>query len=296
MFKISEFNILNTAPRRIEVIDYGVQMIGAPLEWKETMGEGIRVGVIDTGVDVNHEDLKDRVAEYMDFTDDNSLEDFNGHGTHVCGIIGASLNGVGVVGVAPKCSLYVAKAFNEDGTAKDGAIVRAMRWLISKNVQIINMSFASEQPVSELYEAVKEAYRKDIVLIGAAGNSGSDKENTIGYPAKWKEVVAVTAVDIDKNYAEFSSAGKEARLAAAGIAIYSTFPHNTYRALSGTSMASPLIAGASAILQSKARMRFKRFLTPHEIGTVMGIYADDLGNKGRDERYGYGVFSFGRIN
>ena len=285
MFKISEFSILNTAPRRMEVIDYGVQMIGAPLEWKETMGEGIRVGVIDTGVDINHEDLKDRVAEYMDFTDDNS-----------CGIIGASLNGVGVVGVAPKCSLYVAKAFNEDGTAKDGAIVRAMRWLSSKNVQIVNMSFASEQPVPELYEAVKEAYRKDIVLIGAAGNSGSNGENTIGYPAKWKEVVAVTAVDIDKNYAEFSSAGKEAQLAAAGIAIYSTFPHNTYKALSGTSMASPLIAGAAAILQSKARMRFKRFLTPHEIGTVMGIYADDLGDKGRDERYGYGVFSFGRIN
>jgi len=277
-----------------EVIDYGVQLIGAPLEWRETMGEGIRVGVIDTGTDVNHPDLKDRIAEYINFSGDGTLQDLSGHGTHVCGIIAASYNGTGVIGVAPKCKLYVAKAFNSDGSGSSEAIADSLKWLISKKVHIINMSFASDKPSELIYTEIKKAYKNGIILVAAAGNDGTD--DSIGYPAKWDEVIAVTAVDFDMKLAGFSSSGKEVCIAAAGKEIYSTYPGGIYKKLSGTSMAAPMISGAAALLQGKAKRRFSRILTPREMELLLYMYADDYGKDGRDDRFGYGVFSFGRIN
>ncbi len=277
-----------------EVMDYGVEMIGAPLEWKETKGKGIKVGIIDTGVDYNHPDLKDRITECKNFTNENSDMDLNGHGTHVAGIIGASLNGIGIVGVAPECEIYSAKAFKKDGSADNYAIAESLEWMIKKNVNVINMSFASEKPSEEIYKKIVKAYNKGIILVAAAGNDGSTV-NSIGYPAKWKEVIAVTAVDIENKHAEFSSCGKEVLVAAPGKEIYSTFPGNAYKVLSGTSMSTPLIAGSVALFQCKARNRFKRFLTPSEMKLIICMYADDFGENGRDDCYGYGVFSFGRI-
>lgn len=277
-----------------EIIDYGVQLIGAPLEWKETMGEGIRVGVIDTGADVNHPDLKDRIAEYINFSGDGTLKDLSGHGTHVCGIIAASYNGIGVIGVAPKCDLYVAKAFNSDGSGSSKAIADSLKWLISKKVHIINMSFASDKPSELIYTEIKKAYENGIILVAAAGNDGTD--GSVGYPAKWDEVIAVTAVDFDMRFAGFSSSGKEACISAAGKEIYSTYPGGGYKRLSGTSMAAPMISGAAALLQSKAERRFSRILTPREMELLLYMYADDYGKDGKDDRFGYGVFSFGRIN
>ena len=294
MFKLLEYNMLNTPSASGEVMDYGIKMIGAPLEWTESKGKGIKVGIIDTGVDYNHPDLKDRIKGYENFSDENTDMDLNGHGTHVAGIIGASLNGIGVVGVAPECEIYSAKAFKKDGSADNTAISKALEWLIEKDVNVINMSFASEKPSDEIYKKIQRAYNKGIILVAAAGNDGSTV-NSIGYPAKWKEVIAVTAVDIENKHAEFSSCGKEALVAAPGKEIYSTFPDNSYKALSGTSMSTPLIAGAVALFQCKARNRFKRFLSPSEMKLMICMYADDFGETGRDDCYGYGIFSFGRI-
>ena len=278
----------------MEVIDYGVRLTGAPLEWKETMGEGVRVGVIDTGVDVYHPDLNDRVVEYINFSGDGSLKDLSGHGTHVCGIIAASYNGIGVIGVAPKCELYVAKAFKKDGIADSLAISDSIEWLIGKKVHIINMSFASDKPSDMIYEKLKKAYDKGIVLVAAAGNDGA--YDSVGYPAKWDEVIAVTAVDINNNFANFSSSGEQASVAAAGKDIYSTYPGGKYKKMSGTSMAAPMISGAAALIQSKAMKKFSRILTPQEMKLMLCMYAHDCGEPGTDDKYGYGVFSFGRIN
>ena len=297
-FKISDCKVIKTRlAQQNEVVDYGVKMVGAPLEWRETMGEGIKIGVIDTGICTSHIDLKNRIYDYANFTDGKSddIEDENGHGTHVAGIICAEKNGVGVVGVAPKAELYIAKAFDKDGKTTYPSIEKSLNWMISRRVDVINMSFSSDMSSGEYKRLISKVSANGISMICAAGNDGQSTESTIGYPANFRETIAVTAVDINRKITDFSSCGGQAEIAAAGKDIYSTYLGGGYATLSGTSMATPIITGAAAILHGKCLLRYGRKLTPQELRLLMNIYTDKLGDKGRDIRYGYGLFSFGRI-
>ena len=296
-FKINDYILVNTKPNQdFEYIDYGVRLVGAPLEWKETMGEGIRVGIIDTGVCETHPDLKNRLKDGANFTSEHrgSVCDYSGHGTHVAGIVAAEKNGSGVVGVAPKADLYIAKAFDKTGKTTYPAVEKSLMWLAEKKVDVINMSFSSPGFSARYSEAIKAIKRFGITMICAAGNEGA--ESLMGYPASFAETIAVSAVDVNKHIADFNSKGSAAEIAAAGIDIYSTYLNNGYATLSGTSMATPIITGAVAILQSKGLMRYGRKLTPDEIRLLLNIYTEDLSGSGKDDRYGYGLFSFGRIS
>lgn len=285
--------MVSTVDIKKEVMSYGVKMTGAQYEWRETKGKGIKVGIVDTGIDINHEDIE--VKSFINFTNDNreDVEDEAGHGTHVAGIVGARMNGKGVVGVAPECELYIAKAFDGQGRGDKKSVVKSLEWMLMNEVDIINMSFSSSQGCEEEAEVIKKCIEKNIFMVAAAGNRG---ERKVTYPGKYKGVVAVSSVDINKIKSEFSSYGNEIDLAAAGVDILSTYKNNSYAVLSGTSMAAPLISGAAALLQSKALKRFKRKLTPKELEVVMGIYADNTEAGRKSKCCGCGIFSFGRIN
>lgn len=280
-----------------EIIDYGIKMVGAPLEWKECQGEGIKIGIIDTGIDLTHPDLCDRVVRYINFAGDDpqNIEDDNGHGTHVAGIVAASRNHYGVVGVAPKSQLYIAKAFDAAGNAGSSAIYRSIEWMLEEGVDLINMSFSSPSSDDSYHELVRKAYEQGVICICAAGNNGRLPGDTVGYPAKFDETISVVAVDIHKQRAPFSSKGNRVDIAAAGTKIFSCYPKNSFALLSGTSMATPIITGAAALLQNKAQLRLNRYLTPEEMKLILCIYSEDLGATGKDEEYGCGLFSFARL-
>lgn len=266
-------------------IPYGVKMIGAELEWGETRGAGIKVGVLDTGVP-DHPDLQ--VTDYADFTG-SGPEDRHGHATHCCGIVAA--NGA-IKGVAPEAELYAVKVLNDDGQWNWTNVVDGLRWCRERGVNVVNMSFGGSSSVPELEAEIDRCRDAGMVLIAAAGNRGYEG---VGFPAGQPSVIAVAAVDIEKNPGDFSSVGPEVELAAAGVQIYSTYLHERYALLSGTSMACPHLVGAVALLQGKAKIRFREHLSPRDIRLLLNVYAEDLGTPGRDPYYGFGVFSFGRF-
>ena len=256
----------------------GAKLIGADVFGeKGKYGEGIKVAIIDTGCDVNHPNLKDRIINVMNFTDDdkgaiNNVTDYVGHGTHVAGIIGASdIGEKGIIGVAPKCDLMILKALTRSG-GKNSWVIEAIKYAVRHNVDIINMSLGSEQPSPEMYEAIKRAIDKGICVVVASGNNGDNNSNTneLNYPASYNECISVGSVKYSKSNSRFSASNNEVDLVAFGEGynsrgILSCYPNGLYQELKGTSMATPFISGALALLKNWFRDEFRREPTESEL-------------------------------
>lgn len=249
-------------------IPWGVKKVGAPSVWKDTTGKGIRVGIIDTGVDPNHPDLKDNVKVTGWVLDCQNVVDDNGHGSHVAGIIAALDNDIGVVGVAPKVEIYSVKAFTKSGRGNVSDVIEALQWCVDNKVKVINMSFGFKNSKA-LEKAIKEVYKRNIVLVAAAGNSGGN--NSVMYPAGYPEVIAVAASNSNDKVAWFSSGGPQVDVMAPGAGILSTYKNGGYKSMSGTSMACPHVAAACALILSKSN------LNPKGVKEVLIKTARDLG-------------------
>ena len=222
-------------------------------------------------------------------------EDRAGHGTWCCGAIGA--NGR-MVGVAPECELYSVKVMRDDGTGYEKDIVAGLEWCMINDIDVISMSLGGPKPSgSRYYQVIQELYKRGTLIIAAAGNNGAlfPEKDTVGYPAEWPEVCAVIAVDITKGLAGFSSRGAQAEIGAAGVEVWGLWPGGGYAKLSGTSMATPVIAGASALLQARSLRRHGKKSPPERLRWFMQYDAEDLGVSGRDKEFGFGVFSFARF-
>lgn len=269
-------------------IPYGVEMVGAPLEWPEVREKlkEIKIAVLDTGRP-EHPDLK--VAGAFNFSDSKDEKDRDGHSSHVCGTIAASGQ---ILGVAPGVRFYTYKVFSDQGLGNWSWLAQAIRQAADDGMDVINMSLGGPQGIPELAEVIRYAYSKSVVLVAAAGNTG---QRGVEYPAAYPEVIATAAVNMDKRRGGFSSIGQQVEVAAAGVQVYSTYLNGLYAILSGTSMASPHITGAVAILQAKALIRFGKKLPPDQIRLLLKIYSEDLGQFGPDPQVGFGLFSFGRI-
>jgi len=237
-------------------------------------GNGIKVAVLDTGAAKSHPDLAANVEQCKDFTTsstyvNNSCADNNGHGTHVSGTVLANggTSGQGIYGVAPQSKLWAYKVLGDDGSGYSDDIAAAIRHAADQSTStnskvIISMSLGSSSKDSLITSAVTYANNKGVLIIAAAGNSGS-AANTIGYPGALSNVVAVAALEnVQENgtyrIANYSSRGnpntdgdyliqeKDIEVSAPGSAIESTWYNGGYNTISGTSMATPHVAGLAA--------------------------------------------------
>ncbi len=226
----------------IQQVDWGLRRIGAPFVWEKLKEKRIRVGIIDTGINTSHPDLHGNIVEGVSTLDDiSSYEDDYGHGTHIAGIIGAN-NNYGITGINPYVDFYAVKAFNKSGQGSLSDIIEGIDWLLRRQVNIINMSFSTSETNGTLVRVIRAAYSRGVIMVAAAGNDGGQ----VNYPAKFPEVIAVSATDINDKIADFSCYGPEINFCAPGVNIRSTWLNSAYAVKSGTSFAAPHITGAIA--------------------------------------------------
>lgn len=268
-----------------QVEDWGIKDVQAPMSWKSNYtGKGVKVAVLDTGIS-KHDDLQ--VAGGVSFSSyTKSYSDDNGHGTHVAGIIGAKNNGIGVVGVAPDASLYAVKVLDSEGDGYLSDIISGIDWSIKNHMDVINLSFGTPENSVALQQIVDEAYNKGILVVAAAGNGGNTAGtgDTIEYPAKYPSVIAVGAVDQNNKRGTFSATGSDLEVAAPGVNVLSTYMNNEFAYMSGTSMAAPFVSGTLALLKQA-----NPTLTNIQIREKLDSSAIDLGVKGKDALYGFGL-------
>jgi subtilisin family serine protease len=280
-----------------EVLEYGVHQINAEAIWGGASnatalisgqgGAGVKVAVIDTGIDCGHQDLAGGCVYGANFANGSQPFDDNGHGTHIGGIIAARQNAVGVIGVAPEATVYAVKALNSTGTGSWSSVAMGIDWAVSHGMHIINMSLGATVGSQAVADAVARAEAAGVLVVASAGNYGCC--NTVGYPAAYDGVLAVAAVDSNQMRASFSSTGPQVDIAAPGVGIRSSVPTGScslcdpsgYAWLSGTSMAAPHVAGVGALLRSRG-------WSAMEAASLMTTTAVDLGAPGFDPEYGYG--------
>lgn len=274
-----------------EVLPWGVDRIDADLTWNTTTGDTVKVAVVDTGISLTHPDLKNNIkGGYNAINPRYSANDDNGHGSHVAGIIAAVDNKIGVIGVGPNIDLYAVKVLNRNGSGYLSDIIEGLDWCIANGIQVINMSLGTPTYNKSFEDAIKRVDAAGITQVAAAGNSGP-YNNTVNYPAKFSEVIAVSAIDNTNTIAYFSSRGQEVDLTAPGANIYSTYKGTSYKTLNGTSMASPHVAGVAALVLDVKSCDYNLdgICAPQEVREKLQNSVEDLGALGKDDLYGYGL-------
>lgn len=235
------------SPKSGQYLGWQIKQFDVEKEWVKTQGEGVRIGVIDTGCDYNHEDIKSNIDQGINIIDTNKDPmDDNGHGSHVAGTIAASNNGLGIVGIAPKARIVPIKALDARGAGDNRNVAKAIVWASDNNVDIITMSLGSEYPSRAIEDAINYASGKNTIMFCAAGNSGI--ESGIQYPAKYNRTISIGAINRELDICDFSCCGDELDFLAPGYEIISCIPNNSYASMSGTSMATPYAVGCAALL------------------------------------------------
>ena len=285
---------------------YGLKKIQAMRVWNELglNGEGVVVGVLDSGIDSDHESLSGRVLKTKDFVssyEDNVPNDGHGHGTHCSGTIGGTNAGGKHIGVAPGVNFIMAKIFGDTGSTTTAAIMNGMQWITDPDndpetndfPRVVSNSWGG--PLRDKWQGIINTWRSiGIIPVFAAGNSGP-RPGTIGAPGAYKEVISIGATDSQDDIARFSSRGPvnykgeiyiKPDISAPGVDVYSAKPGGGYQNMSGTSMATPHVAGVVALmLQANPDIEVER------VREILQDTSLDLGKPGRDP-----FFGSGRIN
>ena len=278
-----------------DTLPWGVDRIDAELVWGDSdggsdiiengnAGDGVKVAIIDTGIDYNHIDLANNYIGGHDFVNDDTYPmDDHGHGTHCAGIVAAEDNGIGVIGVAPKAHLYAVKVLGSDGSGYISDIIAGIDWSVEEGMQIISMSLGGDSGNSALEQACINASNAGVLIVAAAGNDGNPpaRGDTVDYPARYGSVIAVAATDINDERAKWSSTGPAVEISAPGVSILSTYPENRLATMSGTSMACPHVTGTAALI-----MASNPSLSNADVRQILSNTADYLGDL---SKYGFGL-------
>lgn len=243
-------------------------------------GKNTTIAIIDTGCDINHPILKKNIVGVRNFTnedDSKTVTDYNGHGTHVAGIIKS---------VAKDANLLILKVLESDGDGDYDWIIKAINYAIDQKVDIINMSLGGEIEDDDLYKAIKRAIDNDILVVCAAGNEGDGNEDTKeeSFPGAYNEVIEVGAIDKNKCMTDFSNSNKNVDIVSYGDDIISTLPDGKYGMMSGTSQATPYVSGALALIKEHSEYEFDRKLNESELYAQLIKHTKTLKNVGRTEQ------------
>lgn len=266
--------------RKIKDEQWNLRNVNASFAWEITKGRGASVFVVDTGVDYNHPEISNCFEQnkgYNFVSPGSQPMDDHYHGTHVAGTVAGEKTGV-----APQAALYAGKVLDRNGSGSTTDIIRAIDYGIKQDFDIITMSLGSPMYSYALNNICKEAYRKGVIVYAAAGNECFGPE----YPASCDGVISVAAVDSENKHAEFSNIHKTVDISAPGVNIYSIAPKNSYKLLSGTSMATPHGAGVAALACS-----VKNSINGKEFEDALKHTAKELGagEYQQGEKYGAGL-------
>src|SRR3989338_2206397 len=287
IFSDKEYNML---------LDTGIYQINAPSAWDLGYnGAGVKIAVLDTGINGTNEMLSGKVVAAEVFTGENHTEDKQGHGTHIAGIVAG--NGK-YKGVAPAALLLNAKVLTDTGSGSTSTIIKGINWAVENDADIISLSIggAYENSDGPLNAALKDAIDAGVIVVISSGNCGKDCPSSncgsfrgVTKPADLEEAIAIGAVGKNNEWACFSS-GQEfgdyikPDLVAPGVDVTSSYLGNAYRALSGTSISAPFVVGVAALMLQK-----NSSLNQSSLKSLLENNAVDLGVEGKDVKYGSGM-------
>jgi len=265
-----------------ETVPAGIAQIGAPQAWDASRAKGIKVAILDTGIDALHPDLAPNVKGAVSFVPGETPPDVNGHGTHAAGIIAAAENGTGIVGVAPAAWLFNVKVVSNSGSGQWTWLIAGLNWCIVNKMQIAHIGLGGASVPAALETMCNAAFTNGLLLFATAG-VGGPAMGSVAVPAKYKNVIAVSSVDSADVITPFSSRGPEVELCAPGINVLSTKPGGGFQSWSGTAGACAHVSGAAAVAWGA-----HRFATNVQIWNLLAGTARPLGDPGWDPLYGYG--------
>lgn len=263
---------------------WGLRAVNAEAAWAITQGSGAVVAVVDSGVDATHPDLLGRTAPQLDLLADGAVGDPNGHGTSVAGIIGASLDGAGIAGLANQVTILPVRVMDATGTGDAATIAAGIVAAVDAGAKVVNLSLGGTMPNEILGLAVQYALDAGVTVVAAGGNLFAEG-NPVVYPAALPGVLGVASLDADGRSSWFSSEGTFIDLAAPGANILTTVPGGTWEASSGTSMAAPFVSAAAALV----RVANPRFSRAKVEAALLTTALDDSSGDGLDPMFGHGL-------
>ena len=257
-------------------------------------GEGIRIAVIDSGVDVSNNDLQNAVIEdgYDYVADSSEMKDDVYHGTRVIQVIAGDENGLGGTGIAMESTIIPLRCFSSSGGGTVKIIVQAILDAVnSYDCDIINMSWGMSSDSQTLHDAITYAHEKGTIMVTAAGNvSSSYPQGTLFYPAAYDEVLGISSVDKNLKVASDSQNHQGVFVCAPGVALPTILANGKSSTASGTSFAAPVITGEIALLKQLAP-----FLDLDDLKQILIERSEDLGESGYDIKYGFGIPKIDRV-